>query len=359
MPVIPISRLTPRAISWLWLRRLARGSVAILDGDPGLGKSLVTLDLCARISTGRPFPDGSPASEPANCLVLNGEDIAEETIYERLKTFGADLDRVFVLQAESNMGIVRLPNDWKQLDDALARTGARFVVIDPIMAFLGRRIVAGSDASVRRALLPLVRLAEKHGCTILLVRHLNKTHGGVSVYRGAGSIAFLAVCRSGWLIARDPSASGQCVLAQIKNNLAPAQPSLAYTVEINEPHPPLLHWHGIHPLGADDILASRRAPRALRPVHLARDFLRAFLAEGPRTTRDIWTAACKEGYSQTTLRRARRLVDVQIAWIPINGHARRHWHLPEHTPPPAAPSLEPWLAPLREQYPPSTLLDEL
>jgi hypothetical protein len=86
----PISQLTPRPVTWLWLNQLALGKLAILDGDPGLGKSLLTLDLCARLSTGRPFPDGSPGPGVSNALVLNAEDSAADTIRPRLQALGAD-----------------------------------------------------------------------------------------------------------------------------------------------------------------------------------------------------------------------------------------------------------------------------
>src|SRR3954451_19327422 len=96
MQVQSISQLAVRPVSWLWPGRLARGKLAILDGDPGLGKSLLALDLCARLSTGSPFPDGGTGPGPACSLVLNAEDGAEDTIRPRLAALGADLDRVFV-----------------------------------------------------------------------------------------------------------------------------------------------------------------------------------------------------------------------------------------------------------------------
>src|SRR5438552_1105168 len=90
-----LSRLVSRPVDWLWPARLARGKLSIFDGDPALGKSLVTLDLCARITTGRPFPDGAPAIRPGNVLIINGEDTAEDTVAPRLRALGADLDRAF------------------------------------------------------------------------------------------------------------------------------------------------------------------------------------------------------------------------------------------------------------------------
>ena len=355
MPVQAVSQLTPRSLSWLWPGRLALGKLAMLDGDPDLGKSLVTLDLCARLSTGRPFPDGSPSSGPANALVFNGEDDGADTIRPRLHALGADLDRVFVEQADANdgHGPLRLPTDWQRLHQALTQTGARLLVIDPIMAFLDQRILAGSDQSVRQALYPLARIAHAHACTVLLVRHLNKRGGSRSLYRGGGSIAFLGACRSGWLIARDPQAPAQCVLAQVKNNLARPQPSLAYHVQVREDGPPLLTWLGPHPATADQLLAGPNLRTFERLVDIAREFLRTILADGPRRPREIWPTAQDRGFTRRTLRRAKRLEKIRSLWSSLDGRPVTYWALPGQKLPEreALPDLEPWLAPLREQFP--------
>ena len=94
--MIAVNELTPRSVDWLWPNRLALGKLAMFDGDAGLGKSLVTLDLCARVTTGRPFPDGAAGGEPASVVVLNAEDGARDTIHGRLRAAGADLSRVHV-----------------------------------------------------------------------------------------------------------------------------------------------------------------------------------------------------------------------------------------------------------------------
>jgi hypothetical protein len=335
----------------------------MVDGDPDLGKSLVTLDLCARLSTGRPFPDDSPSPGPANALIFNGEDNGEDTIRPRLHSLGADLDRVYIETADATEGhgAMRLPTDWQYLDQALTQTGARLLVIDPIMAFLDPRVLAGNDQSVRQALYPLARIAEAHGCAVLLVRHLNKWGGSRSLYRGGGSIAFLGACRSGWLIARDPHAPAQCVLAQVKNNLAPPQPSLAYSVQVRAKGPPLLTWLGPHPLTADQLLAGPDSRSFEWPVASARQFLRTFLAEGPRRAREIWPAALDQGFARATLRRAKHLERIRSLWSSGDGRPVSYWALPGQKVPEQAvlPDLEPWLAPLRERFPSSTPLDDL
>src|SRR5271156_3924223 len=110
MLVQRISELAARDCAWLWPNRLAGGKLAILDGDPGLGKSLVALDLCARLSTGRAWPDGAASLGPACSIVLNGEDGPEDTIRTRLQFLGADLDRVFVPRlGEAGSALLRFP----------------------------------------------------------------------------------------------------------------------------------------------------------------------------------------------------------------------------------------------------------
>src|SRR5436190_11880851 len=127
-----LSQRTARPLAWLWPGRLALGKLALLAGDPGLGKSLVSLDLCARLSTGQPFPDGSPTPERSGSIVLNSEDNVDDTLYPRLRAFGADSERVFIPErGGENEGPLLFPADVDLLDESLARTGARLVVIDP------------------------------------------------------------------------------------------------------------------------------------------------------------------------------------------------------------------------------------
>jgi hypothetical protein len=364
----PLSRLTPRSVPWLWPLRLARGKLAILEGDPGLGKSLVALDLCARLSTGRPFPDGAPGIEPTACIILNGEDGTADTLRPRLETLGADLSRIFILHQEDTdaADLFRLPAQAAQLNEVLTATRAGLVVIDPITAFLDSSVVTFHEQSVRRALLPLARLAEKYQCTIFMLRHLNKRNTGPALYRGTGSIGFLAVCRSGWLLAPDPEDGQRRILAQLKNNLAPPQPSLALAVQrADDLSPPNVSWLGPTGWTADQLLAARRHGPAPVAEERARKFLADFLHAGPRTAREIWQAAERDGHSFRTLERAKK--DLMIRSISVYPDKRRvsYWLLPGQELPPTIPKeaippdLEPWLEPIRQQYPPSTPLDDL
>jgi hypothetical protein len=362
LPFCLASQLTQRDVVYLWYRRLAQGKLAILDGDPGLMKSLVTLDLCARITTGRAFPDGSSAGPPRNTVVISAEDNAEDTIRARLQALGADLDRVVVYERARSP--LYLPGDSDVLDKVVGYSEAVFVVIDPIMAFLDPRYHSGSEQRVREALYPLEQMANKHQCAVLMQRHLNKKAGSQPLYRGLGSIAFSAACRIAWLIAPDPHQPGRNVLAEVKNNVAGRQPSLAYTVNAPEGGQATINWLGPSPWSARDLLtaAGERLPP---PREEARDFLAGFLANGPRLARDIWIAAQEQGLSERTLRRARRELRGRCVRVMVGQQQRTYWLLHGqklaaiNTPSADPSSLEPWIAPLREKYPARTPLDDV
>jgi len=355
-------------VAWLWPGRLALGKLAMLDADPGMGKSLLTLELCARLSTGRPFPVESPAPGPANSLLLNAEDSEQDTVLPRLRALGADLDRIFLLPREDpDTGMpVRFPTQVDVLADNLARTQARLVVIDPVVAFLAPAVNTSNDQSVRQALYPLARLADRHQCVILMVRHLNKLGGTRSLYRGGGSIGFVGACRSAWLLARDPYVAHRRVLAQVKNNLAPPQASLAFSLPEGEGAAPGLTWHGPSTWSADDLLGGALRSAGLTGERFrAKDFLAAVLEDGPRSTRDLWEQAEGQGFSDRTLHRARHELQVQIRRAWENGQFLSYWSLPDKEPAAEASlkndsdDVEAWLSALKKQYPPATPLDDL
>ncbi len=392
-----LNELQAHSVVSLWPGRLALDHLHMVDGDPGIGKSLILLDVCARVTTGQPFPDGAPGGAPAPVLLVSAEDGAADTIRERLLVAGADAGRVVVWQREPGEPWLHLPSDVSKLDDILTKTSARLVILDPLMAFLDTSVNVMNDPSVRQALTPLADLAKKHHCAIILLRHLNKGRGR-ALYRGLASIAFNAFCRITWLVGRDPKTPEAFVLAQPKNNLDPPQPSLAYRIlsvpkqeeenrgvekednrtgaeerrentevnnnqeettnglssclssprssappRFNNSTPPLqkntvakVRWEGFSHWTHDDLVAHKRQ----RPREEAREFLIAFLRGGPRKVRDIGAAARAQAMSNTTVWRAAKDLGIRCHQIA--------------TPP--APRLNYWLLP--SQKVPLELFDE-
>jgi hypothetical protein len=275
------------------------------------------------------------------------------------------MNKVFVWKRFLDDGTpLHFPTHADLLEQGVAATGARLVVIDPVTAFFDAAVAVNSDPSVRRALLPLARIAERHGCVVLMQRHLNKYGGYHALYRGGGSIG---LCRSAWLAAPDPYAAGRCVLAEVKNNLAGRQPSLAYAFRPGKGGAaPTLTWHGPSPLTGDQLLAAAAAaPPALPKRERAGAFLKAALENGPRTFRDLWELARRERLSKQTLTRAKGDLGIRSVKVWAGGKRLSYWLLPYQQLPEgltaedATPELDEYLARLNEQYPPSAPLDDV
>ncbi len=188
--IVQLSDVVAETVRWLWHGWMPSGTLVVLDGDPGLGKSTLTLDLTARITTGRLMPpgEGGDLRGPGCVLLLGAEDVLRYTVRPRLDAAGADNERVFALEgfraADGHERPVGLPADLERMEEFIVGRGISLVVVDPLMAYLGTDIDAHKDQDVRRCLRPLARLAERTGTTILLLRHLNKLSGGPALYRG-------------------------------------------------------------------------------------------------------------------------------------------------------------------------------
>jgi hypothetical protein len=309
--------VTEVRVEWLWHGWIALGKVNLIGGDPGLGKSTVALDIAARTTTGRQMPSGGATTPPANVLIISAEDDLSDTIVPRLRAAGAELEKVASLALRNDETGEALPfsvpEDIDRLDRTIRETDARFVVIDPIAAFLSEKIQSHNDASVRKAMAPLTQIAQETGAALLLVRHLNKSGGGKAIYRGGGSIAFTGAARSEMLAAEDPEEDTRRVLAQVKGNLSRGRtPSLAWRVESWEPEPhiPVIRWLGPSTLSADELLSTPDGRKEAPARKEVEEWLKEELADGPKSATDLALAATERGFSERTVKRARSSLTV-------------------------------------------------
>jgi hypothetical protein len=283
------SAVEPKPVRWLWPGWLPEGVLVVLDGDPGVGKSTLTIDLAAR------FSRGELAGRPLTTILINGEDTHEHTVRPRLGRAGADLDRVVLWKFDEPPS---LPRDIDKLREAIREHGAGLLVIDPLSAFLGRGASAVGDQTVRRALMPLIHLAAQTGCTILIVRHLRKQNGR-ALYRGLGSIGIVGAARVGWLLGHHPRGEGRRVLTATKMNLAECpDPRVFRTAD------GAVTWVGDEPwLTPDDVTGAA-------PGSAAAGWLELVLARGPKPAAEVKAEAAAAGISERTLWRAKRLLAV-------------------------------------------------
>jgi RecA-family ATPase len=254
-PVTVLSQVETQQVDWLWQRRIPLGKITILDGDPGMGKSLLAIYIAARVSTGQPMPDGAPGKQ-GKVILIAPEDAAEDTIKPRVEAAGGDPSQVLLLDNIENLDIAdtkkinirerpfSLAQDLGILEKAIKLTNSTLVILDPLMAVLGRSIDSSRDQDIREVLTPLAQVAERTGCAILIIRHLNKGSSDNILYRGAGSIGIIAVARIGLLVAHDPDDEQKRVFATIKNNLSKLAPNLSYQIVENERGAPYIQWLG-------------------------------------------------------------------------------------------------------------------
>jgi hypothetical protein len=298
----------PEPVRWLWPGRIPLGKLTLLDGDPGLGKSTLALDLAARLSTGQSMPDGTECDldGPAGTVLLTAEDGLADTVRPRLDAAGADCTRIvalrFVLDAD---GEEQWPNvrNIEAIEEAVEAVGARLVVIDPLMAYLGDAD-SHRDQQVRVALAELADLAERTGVAVIAIRHLRKSAAESALYRGGGSIGLIAAARAAHLVAPDPAHPDEYrILAPLKMNLAKPLPALRFVLHQVGGVARVI-WEGEASYSAEDLLAP--AGTQDRPALAeAVEFRQAELAEGPRAVRDLTSEAKTLGISVPTLRRAK------------------------------------------------------
>lgn len=340
----PLSRApSSAAVRWLWPRYLPRGKLAVLDGDPGVGKSLVTIDLAARLSRGGALPDGAPSGRPHVTLLLSAED-GTDTTRPRAEAAGADLDFIISVAGAGDSPL-SLPANLPDLEEQVRAYSADLVVIDPVMAFLPPEVAATLDQCVRRALTPLAALAERTDCAILLVRHLCKADAAKAVLRGLGSIGIIAAARAALLAAKHPLDPTLGVLAVSKSNVAGAGPSLGYRVSSDAAGRAVVDWTGPADLSADAL--GLRPELALRPRERATAWLGAELAGGPRRAAELFASAAGAGIPERTLERAKVELGARSHRVALTDGQEWYWYDPAAAWPKDAPFKRPFeLAPL-------------
>lgn len=233
--LVTMSRVTPERVSWLWPGRLPLGKLVVIDGDPSTGKSTLCLDIASHVSTGRKWPDGARGTS-GDVLLLSAEDGLADTIAPRLQAAGADASRIHALtevpQFDDDGGVrmvpPSLPRDIPIIRHIIEKHGVKLVVVDVLMAYLNSGVDSHRDQDVRGVLHQLGAVSESTGCTIVLIRHLNKAGGSNALYRGGGSIGIVGAARSAFLVGRDPQDEDRRIFAVTKMNIAAEPPSLAY-----------------------------------------------------------------------------------------------------------------------------------
>ena len=297
----------------------------MLVGDPGCGKSYLTLDVAARVTTGAAWPDGTAGVSPTEVLLLQAEDGVADTVRPRLDLLGGDAGRVRTIEAvpeaNDNERVFSLDTDIQRLRPVLATGLVGLLVIDPLTAYLGDRD-SYKDADVRRLLAPVARLAGQTSVAVLAVMHLNKNQEQRALYRIGGSIAFGAASRMVLAVAKDTDDVTRSLFLPLKTNIAGRSSALAFRIDADG----RFRWDGTADVDVEQVIGASATAPARRPVKFeaAAAFLRTELATGPRNVSEIRDAA-KGCHSWPTVERAKAALGVLTTPRPGGGWV---WSLP-------------------------------
>jgi putative DNA primase/helicase len=323
------SNIQPEPVQWIWERRIPRGKLTLLGGDPDQGKTLTALTIGATVTRGGKWPDGSSA-EVGNVVILSAEDDAADTIVPRLQAANADMSKIYIIESvretvADNRGEIRrifqLERDLSALDSMLEEIGgASLVLIDVIDSYMG-----GTDthrnAAVRGVLAPIKDFAARRRVAVVGLTHFSKDQSNRSpVLRFTGSIGFIGQARAGWVVTperdEDDEPTGRKLLVRAKGNLAPDPGGLAYRIETTTVGDgivaPRIVWDGLVNLNAAQALAP--ADDDKKPREEAIDWLKGYLGDCARPSADATKEASKIGIKERTLERARRQLGV-VAWF--------------------------------------------
>jgi hypothetical protein len=318
MVLTSAATIKPRPVFWLWEARLALGTLALLAGREGLGKSTLGYWIAARITRGD-LP-GVYNGTPKAVLVCATEDSWEHTIVPRLIAADADLERVYRVEVVTAMEIhvgLSLPRDLTAMERSATEVGAAILLLDPLMSRLGD-LDTHRDAEVRQALEPLAAIADRCGMAVLGLIHHNKSGSSDPLQLVMGSKAFTAVARSVHTVVPDPEdeTDTRRLFGTPKNNLGRTDlPTLSFTIashpidtEEGSAWTGRLTWGGQHAGSIGD--AMRRAsvdPDDKSATTEAAEWLEDLLVSksGSVASADVKRLGKAAGHGEQPLRRAR------------------------------------------------------
>lgn len=294
-----------RPIQWLWRPYFQLGAINLLTGDPGVGKSTLTCEFAAIVSTGRPWPGETEARAPAGAWIMNAEDNAEDTISWRLHNQQADPDWVLVTDTPQAIG----PSLAKEMIATIREHGVAAVFIDPLQSWMGDQVDMHRANETRSWAGHLRDVAQQTGCAVVLLRHRRKAAPGAgdkAIYSGLGSIDIVGFSRSEVSVTER---NGVCYLNRIKGNVGRTGAVASYTIaDSDEPGNDhgVLSWGSCTALPPDTPgLATATGSRTPKALLAATAWLQQRLAAGPVPSLELLQEGQDRGFSERTLKRAK------------------------------------------------------
>jgi hypothetical protein len=313
--------ITPESVRWLWSGRLARGKHTCVAGEPGTGKSQLSIAIIAALTTGGDWPCGEGRAPLGSVVILSAEDGAADTIVPRLMAAGANLDLVHIVSGVNDKGrrSFNLQSDIELLERKITEVGdVVLVIIDPVSSYLGKTD-SHKNSEVRGVLEPLSDMADRTRTAVLTITHFSKGGAGnttKALHRFIGSIAFTGAPRAAFAVIDDAENEGRKLFLHAKNNLAAPPQGLAFRLEQTIVGDSIvasrISWETeAVSITANQALAADEAGHGSRTARTeAEEFLRDFLEGGAVPQKEVKAAAEGAGLAWATVRRAKERIAV-------------------------------------------------
>lgn len=302
LKLINMNDVMVEEIEWLLYPFIPFGKITILEGDPGEGKTTAMLQIIAKLTKGEkvlPSEEDNQEYEPMKVIYQTAEDGLGDTIKPRLLSAGADCKNILVIDDSEKA----LTVTDERLEEAVKRTGARLVVLDPLQGYLGAEVDMHRANEIRPLMHRLSGLADKYRCAVVLIGHMNKSSTGKSNYRGLGSIDIHAAARSVVLCGRVKDDPEVRVLCQIKSSLAPERTPIAFRLSEEKG----FKWIGEYDITADELLSGDAKESKIRE---AIKFLEESLKDGQKHSAKVEEEAKARGIKSKTLWNAKNALNV-------------------------------------------------
>lgn len=300
LKLINMKDVEVKEVKWLWKPYIPYGKITILQGDPGEGKTTLILAVASSITTGSVLPQMEEL-DISKVIYQTAEDGLGDTIKPRLLSTGADCSNIIVIDESDK----ELTLSDERIEKAIVETGAKLVIIDPLQAYLGAKVDMHRANEIRPIFKNIATVAEKTGCAIVIIGHMNKSGGSKGMYHGLGSIDISAAARSVLVVGRVKDNPNIRIMAQIKSSLAPEGKPIAFELDDENG----FSWLGEYDIDIDSLLSGISSDGSV--LSKAEDLIKEVLADGAKSSDYVFAKGKENNVSQRTLKTAKKNLNVK------------------------------------------------
>ena len=305
--LVPLHDVEVEKVEWLWYPYIPRGKLTIIEGDPGLGKSWLTMALACYVSQGKRLPENEAPDSHGPVIIMSAEDGLADTIKPRLMTLGSHGEDIYAIPD----ALTITDNSILGLKKLMLEVEPELVIIDPLVAYMGGKIDLHKANETRDVMAKLGKLAEELHTAIICVRHLSKGAKDKAIYRGLGSIDITAAARSCLAIGRNPEdPNNGRVICHIKSNLAPMGKPIAYELNPGSKNPFIFKGH----ISVDVNQVLNQEPTDVKGlIEEASDWLEAYLTtNGPTTSEKLHRECEAHGITWDAIKKAKKILKIDV-----------------------------------------------